>query len=192
MAIEVDFVFAAVGRPARVCLWRDPNGDGNPQDAQLVHRVYTQVQSNEAGVRDRILLPPIDLGPSGGSYFIGAMMAGVTEEDFPAALDATTPYAGGSWIVGSELPLDPDDLDGEGVIEFNRLDSLGPGVWWSNWILRLDYETSTGDCDDDGVPDICQILDGALTDLDGNGIADACEDCDGEETTHWTLLQDSA
>ena len=180
VAIEVDFVFAAVGRPARVCLWRDPDGDGDPRDAELVHRVYTQVVSNEAGVRDRVLLPPIDLGPSGGSYFIGAMMAGVTEEDFPAALDATTAYAGGSWIIGSELPLDPDDLDGEGVIEFNRLDSLGPGVWWSNWILRFDYETSTGDCDNDGVPDICQILDGDLLDLDGNGIADACEDCDGD------------
>ena len=180
VAIEVDFVFADVGRPTRVCLWRDPNGDGDPQDAELVHRVFTQVASNEAGVRDRVLLPPIDLGPSGGSYFIGAMMGGVTEEDFPAALDATTPYAGGSWIIGSELPLDPEDLNGEGVIEFTRLDRLGPGVWWSNWILRFDYETSTGDCDNDGVPDICQILDGDLIDLDGNGVADACEDCDGD------------
>ena len=180
IAIEVDFVFAAVARPVRVCLWRDPNGDGVPDDAELVHITFTQVESNEAGVFDRIELPNIDLGPSGGSYFFGAMMGGVTEEDFPAALDASTPYAGGSWIVGSEQPLDPEDLDGEGVIEFTRLDELGPGVWWSNWALRFEYETSTGDCDNDGVPDDCQIAAGELLDLDGNGVADACEDCDAD------------
>ena len=31
------------------------------------------------------------------------------------------------------------------------------------------------DCDDDGVPDGCDLLRGDITDADGNGIADECE-----------------
>ena len=179
-AIEVDFVNTEPGRNIRVGLWRDPDGDGNPMDAEPIHIIDTQIQSAAPSERDRIELPSIDLGPGGGSYFIGVMMPTPADADYPAGLDASTPYAFRSWAIGASGPIDPADLDGENVIEFNRLDWIGTGVWWSNWVLRLEVETSAGDCDDDGVPDICQIELGELVDLDGNGIADACEDCDGD------------
>jgi len=179
-AIEVDFVNTEAGRQVRIGLWRDPNGDGNPDDAELVHLVNTQIQSAAPSTRDRIQMPQIELGPAGGSYFIGCLMATPDDGDFPAGLDATTPCVFGSWVIGASSPIDPNDLDGENVVEFNRLDRIGTGVWWSNWVLRLEIETAEGDCNFDGIPDICQIAEGLIPDLDGNGIADACEDCDGD------------
>ena len=179
-AIEVDFVNTTAGRPVRIGLWRDPDGDGDPRDAELIHLIFTEVQSAEASVRDRFELPSIPLGPLGGSYFVGALMGNVTEEDFPAGLDATTPYAGASWIIGSGSPIDAAELDGPDVIEFSRLDEVGTGVWWSNWIIRFEYESPGGDCNGDGIPDQCQFAEGFLVDDDLNGIADACEDCDGD------------
>jgi hypothetical protein len=41
-------------------------------------------------------------------------------------------------------------------------------------------DLADGDCNENGVPDACDIADGTLVDADGNGIPDACEsDCNG-------------
>ncbi|MCH2161502.1 MAG: PA14 domain-containing protein [Phycisphaerales bacterium] len=167
------------GSPANAGIWLDPNGDGVPDDLELLVGVGSSVQEPDPFQFQRITMPQVDLGPAGASIFIGIVIPNVTESDFPAGLDATSACAFGSWVIGSDNPIDPNDPD-DGTIEMARLDTIGPGIWWSNWCLKLETVSEEGDCNFDGIPDECQIDVGLFVDLDGNNIPDVCEDCDGD------------
>lgn len=67
----------------------------------------------------------------------------------------------------------PIDLDGDGDADAED------EAWMVTRLESLGFEVA--DCDGNGVPDACDLLDGDAFDCDGNGVPDACQaDCDGD------------
>ncbi|MGA1466524.1 MAG: PA14 domain-containing protein [Phycisphaerales bacterium] len=171
LGVELMTQFIPDFQPMELHVWNDPNGDGNPQDATSLWS--TIVFGGPGAVLRRIEVPAIDVGTAGGRFFVGCVVP-VTDQDFPAALDTSgNPVLGRSWLVGSDFPIDANDLSAT-ASEFQTVEqALFPG----NWILRAIVRDASGDCDGNGVPDQCDIQNGLYTDVDGNGVPDQCEDC---------------
>jgi hypothetical protein len=177
IAIDVMYGQVPVGKPHTIYLWSDPNGDGNPNDAQVLAEVATlAVDVQEAFTYTRVDIPDIDLGPAGTTFFVGAITSFVPFSEFPAPKDGTPPN-GASWLVGNFGAIDPNDLSNN-ADEFVTLDELG-GPFIGNWCLRA-VAVSTADCNDNGVPDDCDIQGGTSTDVNANGVPDECEPCTGD------------
>ena len=173
-ALDLTFVNVEPGQPAMIYLWSDPDGDGDPADAQVLASAPTLTVNDPGGVF-REDLPDTFVGEAGTSFFVGAIIEYPAEDAFPCPLDGTAPSTPGvSWIIGREGPFDPNDLV-TGAIEYALLeDAIGIPA---NVVVRAVAKLPTGDCNLNGVPDECDIADGTSTDLDGNGVPDECEDC---------------
>lgn len=162
------------GQPIAVYLWSDPDGDGDPTDARVLTSIQTLVSTPLEFVYNRVEIPPTYVGPAGTSYFVGVITSFEPFVDFPAPKDSTFP-TGTSWLVGSFDEIDPNDLSA-GADEFLLIDDLG-GPFIGVWCLRAEAIESN-DCNDNGVPDDCDIADGTSGDSNRNGIPDECEaDC---------------
>jgi hypothetical protein len=174
IAIDVMFGLVPEGTPHIIHLWSDPNGDGNPDDAQALASIPTgAVSPGEAFVYTRIDIPDIDLAP-GASFFVGAIINGFTAgSEFPAPKDSTPPN-GKSWLVGRFSAIDPNDLS-EDADEFLQIDDLG-GAFIGNWCVRA-VAVSTADCNENNIPDDCDIADGTSTDANKDGVPDECAPC---------------
>lgn len=130
------------GSAARVGVWSDPNGDGDPTDAVVLEEVATVVAGTGTDAFQTVVLTtPVVVT---GKYFIGASVTGGT---FPAPLDTTTaPSAGTAWIVGGSPgggPINYANLAGASIPPLDE-DNVAPG----HWLLR-------GDCKDVGYVEIC-------------------------------------
>ena len=174
IAIDVMFGMVPEGTPHIIHLWSDPNGDGNPDDAQALASIPTgAVSPGEAFVYTRIDIPDIDLAP-GASFFVGAIINGFKAGlEFPAPKDSTPPN-GKSWLVGRFSAIDPNDLS-EDADEFLQIDDLG-GAFIGNWCVRA-VAVSTADCNDNNIPDDCDIADGTSADANNDGVPDECAPC---------------
>ena len=174
VAIDVMFGLVDEGDPHTIYLWSDPNGDGNPDDAQVLASVATvAVNVGEAFTYTRIDIPDIDFAP-GTSFFVGAVLNDFTLfADFPAQKDSTPPN-GKSWLVGRFSPIDPNDLSDD-ADEFLRIDDLG-GAFIGNWCVRA-VSVSTADCNGNNIPDDCDIADGTSSDTNKDGVPDECAPC---------------
>jgi hypothetical protein len=172
-AFDVMWIFLPAGTSVDMYVWSDPNGDGVPDDAQVLWTGTTTVSVfNEL---QRFDIPDIDLGPIGTRFFIGFIVP-VTTSDFPGALDTTSaPHPGRSWLVGAESPIPPNDLS-SGAIEFRPIEEI---IFPGNWVIRAKMLATGNDCNANGIPDDCDIASGLEDDVDGNGVPDACEDCNG-------------
>ena len=162
------------GRPASLCEWSDPDGDGIPLDAEplIVHPVALRdgiIDLNENSLFD---IPDTYVGPAGTSFFVGIVLDfEVTGSDFPARYDFNDqpPVPFVSWVIGATAPIDPSDLVANSV-EFQLVEDAGlpPG----NWVLQAVVGGS--DCDGNGIPDDCDVANGA-PDCNNNLLPDACE-----------------
>ena len=170
-AIEMVFVFLPENKPANIGVWSDPNGDGVPDDAQLL--VSRSVNTTPRGVLRTFDIEDVDVGPDGTSFFVGAWCS-VTSDDFPGALDTSgNTVIGRCWLVGRDGPIDPNDLAG-GALAFETIEqALFPGKWQ----IRARSTSTSDDCNGNLRPDACDIADGTSVDLDGSGRPDECEDC---------------
>ncbi|MCE2883142.1 MAG: hypothetical protein LW636_12420, partial [Planctomycetaceae bacterium] len=170
-AIEINFVFMPAGATATVGLWSDPNGDGNPSDAQLLASAV--VPTGPLGVFKTVDIPDTEVGPDGTSFFVGAY-APVGGNDFPGALDTSgNPILGRCWVIGRDTPFDPNNL-AAGAAQFETIESaLFPG----KWLVRGLSTTTEDDCNGNGVLDECDIDAGTSADVDNSGRPDECEDC---------------
>ena len=169
-AIRTPFGSSALGNFVSVHIWSDPNQDGDPTDAQPLVTVPYQIVQDDLQVR--IELPRTSVGPNGTIYFVGFVSTGPIL--FPAACDFDPPYEPGtSWIVGADVQIDPVDLS-VNAVEFEPLDAAGfsDGV---NWMIDIEVEASPGDCNQNGVPDDCDIADGTSDDCQGDGVPDECQ-----------------
>ena len=181
VALEISYVYIDRFTPTTIYVWSDPNGDFDPADAQLVAAVPSQVNMpdpSEGWRRQRITFPePIDLGSDGSVFFVGTSLRfSIIDEDFPSALDISPPTTDGrSWHISTEGPLDPTDLTAN-TTEYGPIDQI---LFSGNWDIQAITLRATGDCNEDGRIDICQIEAGEATDFDDNGIIDECEDCNG-------------
>ena len=205
--VRVAYGNVAAGTPVTVYIWTDPNGDGNPADAQVLAAVATTVQNPNTDILNLVEFPETYVGPPGTSFFVGALIHH-QEGELPAPLDQNSDQ-GESWLAGDGGGVDPNDLAAAGL--FGTTGSFGfPG----NWLVRavpveialpgdengngvpdecedcngngvLDDEDIAGgtseDCNGNGLPDECEVAGGA-NDCNGNGIPDDCEldefDCD--------------
>lgn len=174
IAIDVMYGLVPEGKPHTIYLWSDPNGDGNPDDAQVLAAVPTiAVDVGEAFLYTRIDIPDIDLAP-GSSFFVGAVVNDFTLfKEIPAPKDSTPPN-GKSWLVGRFSEIDPNDLS-EDADEFLRIDDLG-GAFIGNWCVRA-VAVSTADCNGNSIPDDCDIADGTSADANKDGVPDECAPC---------------
>ncbi len=171
VGIELMTLFYPDFQQIELHIWSDPNADGDPEDAQSIWS--TQINGGPTSVVRRIDVPSVVAGPPGGRYFVGCI-AQVGDTDFPASLDSSgAPLANRSWIVGSDFPIDANDL-GAGAIEFTTIEQA---LFAGNWVIRSVVLDSIGDCNGNGVPDQCDIDAGLFEDVDGNGVPDQCEDC---------------
>lgn len=170
-AIEVLHARLPLGKLVDVYLWSDPNGDGDPTDAQVLAHAATLVQSPDTNTYETADIPDTYVGPAGTSFFVGAIVHDfVLFTDYPGAKHSTAPtYT--SWLVGKNGVIDPNDLSLDND-EFLRIDDLG-GAFVGVWCLRASAE-ATNDCNLNGVPDDCDIAEGTSADVDGDGFPDEC------------------
>ncbi|MCH2134620.1 MAG: PA14 domain-containing protein [Phycisphaerales bacterium] len=179
-AIDVAFAIVTESAPAAVYLWSDPNGDGDPTDAEVL--ASATLTATDYLVQ-RVDIPDTYIGEAGTTYFVGVLMAYAEPVDaaFPAAYDNSEPNTTGvSWIIGANSPLNPDDLT-DGAIEFALIEDALGGATMDLGVRAV--STATFDCNDNGVPDHEEINDGIADDCNSNCIPDDCEvleaDCNG-------------
>lgn len=156
-------------------IWSDPDGDGDPSDAEVIAEIQDVfIVSEEVGllIYHEFFEGPLEIGPAGTSFFVGAVAEPPSK--FPALIDLDGPHTfGASWIVGRNGPINPDDLTEEAV-EFNLIELFFAGNWMIRAVNAADV-IEIVDCNGNGVDDTCDIESGDSTDTDGNGVPDACE-----------------
>lgn len=178
-AVEAMFVFLPEDHPVKVCLWSDPNNDGEPSDAQLLASV-DGVAAPLTLLR-RFDIPDTEIGADGTSFFVGAI---VTTDSistlFPGPLDSSgNALNRRSWIVGSDSPIDPNNLSANAA-EFSTVEEALP--FPGKWLLGAVAVARNGDCNDNQVLDGCDITAGTSSDADQSGRPDECEDCNSNGT----------
>ena len=175
-AIDLTYVNVVEGWPAMVYLWSDPDGDGDPADAQVLASAPTTTV-NAPGSVFRVDLPDTYVGEAGTSFFVGSIIEYPDENAFPCPLNGTAPITTGvGWIIGRDGPIDPNDLTNSHIEYALVEDGVGIPV---ELVVRAVAKVPTGDCNLNGVPDDCDIAAGTSQDIDSNGIPDECEDCNG-------------
>ncbi len=93
----------ANGRTARLVIFQDRVGNGDPADRVLVAERNVLV-TNSGGIAAYTLTPPV---PVSGVFFVGFSLVGSTG-DFPVAYDTTTAYVNGRGFTSTTgvVPLD--------------------------------------------------------------------------------------
>ena len=171
------------GTASTIYLWSDPDGNGDPTDAQVLAFTDTVVQNADTDIFTTVDIVDTNVGAVGTSFFVGAMIDHVAAE-YPASIDQTA-SAAQSWIAGdTTYNLDPNNLGGGDVAPLLIDDAGLPG----NWMIRAEASAAgapPNDCNENGVPDECDIppiCQGpeCSTDYNGNGIPDECEDVCGD------------
>jgi len=198
--IELTWGSIPAPTPVTLGIWIDPNGDGNPVDAQLIYS-DPDVVTLTSWELDTLSLPDVYVGPAGTSFFVGFYgLFPQTPGSYPASLDTDSTVQRSWWIAGP-TPIDPDDLSA-GMVEFDLIGNLCSGCA-GDWGLAL-LSCSTGhcgesadlnangipdecepDCNGNGIPDDLDIQSGLSSDCDGDLVPDDCqglEDCDGNGT----------
>jgi hypothetical protein len=170
--VGVDVVWGTsfpVGLPATVLVYGDPNGDGAPDDAVLLATQPTESVANGDDSFIAVDIPVTVVGGVGANFFVGVFVE-QPDGGFPARRD-TSASLQRSWIAASNAgPLDLEDLAGTAT-SYGLIDSFGlPG----NWLIRARAAQSS-DCNDNGVPDVCDVAGGGSADVNGNGVPDECE-----------------
>jgi hypothetical protein len=170
----------------RVFIWSDPDGDGNPTDAAFVREVQGTV---EAGAIDTDIPQSITINPPvcieapdfpNDSFFVGASVVHAAGS-YPAPLDQSVASLGRAWICGAIGGVfDPNVMS-----NLYEMDAIGYG---GVWILRANgvgCGAPPNDCNENGVPDECDIAYGTSDDCKGgppgacsDGIPDECQGCD--------------
>ena len=152
------------GTPATVYLWSDPNGDGNPTDAQVLASASTSSANADTDIFSTVDITDTLIGPAGTSFFAGAIVSHQAGER-PTSLDQDT-NSGQTWVMGDDVnPLDPNNLGAAGFL---------PPTNTNNTAL-IRAVTAGNDCNNNGIPDECDIADGTSQDCNGNVFPDECE-----------------
>ncbi len=164
--------------PVTVYLWSDPDGDGDPADAQVLASVETAVTGAGPNEFNAVFVGEVYVGEAGTSFFAGASVHDQLGYWHPITRDTDEPLAHQSWLAASSdpVPLDPNDLGSADF--FGSLDSyFYPG----NCLIRARGFSGVypDDCNQNLVPDECDIAAGTSEDVDANGVPDECEDCNG-------------
>ena len=167
-AIDINWGLAWPGQEAKVAVWSDPNGDGDPVDAELLRAVVTTPIDVFGSRMVRVKMPPTRIGDAGDSFFIGAWYRSPIGGS-PIVVDIDPPLTGRSWLVSGAAgaPTDLENMELNLYFDFSNYDFLMTAV-------AHDGTTFPGDCNVNTALDACDILDGVSDDLDGDGVPDDC------------------
>ncbi len=154
-------------RPVQIVVFRDPVGDGLATDAELALS-HDHTPPDQVGFRfTTVPLPPTFVGEPGDYFFVGVFVEVAEHEPLYAPMDWTSQSLD-TWsgLGGNDFPL--IDLTDLSTAEVRPMLDYGfPGEWLIAPLL-------TGDCNDNGAFDGCELADGELTDANGDGIPDDC------------------
>jgi hypothetical protein len=129
-----------IGRKVAVCVWSDPNNDGNPSDAVLLRVVRGTITSEGSDTFVTVTFNhPVKIGPAGTSFFVGEETVKVQRTElYFEAIDTTNAKGkadskGKSWVAasttGAKLNVKHPGLNDT----VGTIDSFGlPG----NWLIR--------------------------------------------------------
>ena len=172
-------------------LWLDPDGDGEPDDLQLVAEGSGRLGLTGSGRIE--FAEPYDFNGDGLSFFVGVWVNDMP--GFEMGVD-TTSLARQSWVGFSTEDIDPEAVPGDVA----RLESICDGCN-GDWAVRAlgcdqQYCVSSSDvdgndipddcqedCNDNGLPDAYEVVEGLATDCNDSGVLDECEgygDCNGD------------
>ena len=198
--VEVAWGYMQAGTEMTVCLWSDPNGDGDPTDAQLIlgHPVLSTLEGSGQFVL--VNIPDTFVGAAGSTFFLGA--TGYFDQtpplpiQYPAPFDESSPDLK-AWYVSADAPFDLNDISA-GAAEFGRLNTVCAcdGDWNIRAItcttghclesvdlnMNLAPDECEPDCNGNFIPDDLDIQSGLETDCNLDGVPDSCQglaDCDG-------------
>jgi len=158
--VAVEFGYVPEGSPATIYLWSDPDGNGDPDDAQVLASEEVVVSPWAFSVAG---ISPTFVGPAGTSFFVGAIILHADGE-VPTRVDTDGPDQGGSWF-GCQTTL----------VESN-LTMVFPNP--ENYMVRATALGGSEDCNTNGVPDECDLAATTSADCDGDGVPDECSgDC---------------
>jgi hypothetical protein len=136
---------SAQGSPINLLLYRDPNNDGNPNDAQLLTQAETQVSNPDGRQFTTVNLQPTTFNV-GQTFFVGALLRNVRRDQRPATADLAGTAPGTSWFaIGNHGDGEPSNIDITNLANNFRSGSASqspmplPTVY-GNWVLR-----ATGD-----------------------------------------------
>lgn len=165
--VEADWVSAydERGQPVIVAVYDDPNQDGDPSDVVL-RGAYLGAVSPTAG-KDRILFPPIPIGPAGTRYFVGvgAISLKYVQSTLYLRAEETDPTVPPrSWVTyGHQLLASDFNVEEPQSNETFELFAAAPDMVCAG-LFRAPI-----DANGNGVPDLCECT----ADLDGDGDVDA-------------------
>ncbi|MCH2160351.1 MAG: hypothetical protein MK085_00610 [Phycisphaerales bacterium] len=170
--------YEVVGMGDTLC-WEDASAFANSQGGYLA----TPVTFEEDMILKSLL--------QGIEYGTGTYIGGFQNVDSP---DYSEPSGGWEWVSGEPWsyqnwhPGEP--VNSYGGEDFLAADFNGPTYGWfdiggpdapqgpcNKSVLAIEY---SADCNNDGIVDYGQILDGTLSDDDGDAIPDICEACPGD------------
>jgi hypothetical protein len=175
VSVEIMFGIVPLGRPHFIAVWSDPDGDGEPYDAEVLALVEVGAVATGSTTFTRVDLPDVVVGPPGSGFFVGAIANNLaTSGEFPAALDRGLPIYR-SWALVDGSPIDPMNPT-EGVDAVILMDEYSFGLFRGRWLVRALAE-AISDCNANNQPDDCDIADGTSFDANGNGQPDECEGC---------------
>ncbi len=140
------------GMPAKVVIWSDPDGDGNPTDAQVLRAVDTWTDQVNEVAWVSVDIPPTHVGPVGTSFFAGAYFYDIYGTQ-AVAVDVDDSDNEG-WIA---LAYDPATMD---------LGNLAPGIEGTTLFQFPGLDFMLRAAGSDGL---------MSNDSDGDGLLEECE-----------------
>lgn len=151
--------------PYEVILWSDPNGDGIPNDAQVIAQASTTVRDPNTSIFHTTFITPTEVGPAGTSFFVGVYFQDPYGNQSVTSADLSGPLFR-SWISFGSI----------GTVNINNLSASAIYGYLTQANVLVRAEGFDGilpnDCNSNGVPDECDTVlsCGCDADLNGDGI----------------------
>ena len=128
------------GLPYTVCVWNDPDGDGNPTDAVLLTTAKGVVTQQGTDTFINTPIPPTTITTP--NFFVGLLITQASGQ-FPCAFDESNPLSNRSYWAGDSTPHSGDIMDLNNnefpVVTIESAGLLG------NWLIRANAGTGEND-----------------------------------------------
>jgi len=127
------------GLPYTVAIWSDPNGDGSPNDAQLLATASGAVsQQGTDTFIDMAFSPAVTVT---NSFFVGFLIPNTAAGQFPAAFDQSNPIFNRSFVAGSAAGNGNIENLNDNDFPVGAIERVG---WFGNWLIRADPGSAGG------------------------------------------------
>jgi hypothetical protein len=124
------------GTPVTLCVWEDPNDDGDPTDAVLVATAVDQLKQSSTGVIVDYDVPPAQVV---GTFFVGVVLT-VDPTHIAAPIDFNTFLVDRAWVAASIPPGSFNTANlAANALPPTTLSSLGADA---PWVLRAEGVTA--------------------------------------------------